>query len=54
MKDNFTLDFHSNYVYSVSGGKYIILSNSQAENTAAVTYSLGNSRELYWKKVNMR
>ena len=29
MKDNYILAFHSDYVYSVSGGKYIILSNSQ-------------------------
>ena len=44
LKDNSTLAFRSDYMYSVSGGKYISLSNSQVENTTVVIYSLGNSR----------
>ena len=50
LKDNSSLAFHSDCFYSVSNVKYITLSNSQVDNTAAVIYSLGNIKESHWKK----
>ena len=44
-----TATYHTDYVYSVSNGKYIPKLNSQVENTPTLIYSLGSSRTLKWK-----
>ena len=44
------LRFHSDYVYSTQNGKFLSSANSQVINTQTVTYSLGDSRVLNWRR----
>ena len=49
LKDNTSLGFHTDCVYSVNNGEYISKSNSQVPNTPAVIYSIGDTRNLKWQ-----
>ena len=45
-----TLPLHADSLYSVNTGKFSINGNSQRENTPTVVYSLGDEREVNWKR----
>ena len=44
LKDNTTLGYDTDYVYSASSGEYVSKSNSQKVNTPAVIYSIGDPK----------
>ena len=50
LKKNFSLGSRSDCIYSPINGKFVTNSNFQMENTPAVIYSTGTSRNLYWKR----
>ena len=49
LKQNTSLGFHTDCVYSVHNGEYMSKSNSQVANTPAVIYSIGDTRYLKWQ-----
>ena len=49
LKNKSSLGYHTDCVYSPATGKYVLNENSQIENTPAVIYSIGDSRNLHWK-----
>ena len=50
LKEKSSLGFHTDCVYNLSDLLYNDFANSQAENTPAVIYSLGDTRELNWRQ----
>ena len=49
LKEKSVLGYHTDCVYSAVSGEYISNKNTQVENTPAVIYSIGDTRELHWK-----
>ena len=49
LKEKSSLGYHTDCIYSPATGKYVYNQNSQVENTPAVIYSVGDSRNLHWK-----
>ena len=49
LKEKSFLGFHSGFVYSPINGEFVTRLNFQVENTPSVIYSIGDSRNLYWK-----
>ena len=50
LKNVSSLGYHTDCVYLSRDGSFDNKANSQAENTPAVIYSIGDSRTLNWKK----
>ena len=50
LKERSKLGYHTDCVYSPTTGKYKDKDNSQVDNTPAVIYSIGSTRNLNWKK----
>ena len=53
LKENSSLGFHSNCVYSPINDDFVTSSNSQAKNKSVLIYSIVDSRNLRWKRGNI-
>ena len=53
LKQHSSLGYHTDCVYSPSTGEYVSKMNSQENNTPAVIYSIGDTRNLRWKERKM-